>query len=166
MKEHFKKVAIGQIHTFGLTRVVMDHFKVGMGLKNEVVSSGTEFETREQVEARIKLVGIRPLDHKTKDRSSMNGSRSSSSSPPPSDQNRRRVTRGRNSRVPADKFDRTASSSAPSEGTVPPPPVKRKSTDDLKKPVGSDKEEENVSTEKITVKQIWTLLLRKRTCLP
>ena len=67
LKEHFKKVAIGQIHTFGLTRVVMDHFKVGMGLKNEVVSSGTEFETREQVEARIKLVGIRPLDLKTND---------------------------------------------------------------------------------------------------
>ena len=31
LKEHFRKVVINQIHTFGLTRKLMDQFKVGSG---------------------------------------------------------------------------------------------------------------------------------------
>eukprot|EP00090_Calanus_glacialis_P016457 TRINITY_DN25768_c0_g1_i1.p1 TRINITY_DN25768_c0_g1~~TRINITY_DN25768_c0_g1_i1.p1 ORF type:complete len:1107 (-),score=385.74 TRINITY_DN25768_c0_g1_i1:97-3417(-) len=135
LKEHFRKGIIGQIHTFGLSRVVVNHFKVGMGLQEEVLTSGTECETREKAEARIKLVGIRPLGPRAKtNRTStqqVNRSRSSSNSPPPSDQTRRRMTRGKVSKVPADKFDCTASSSAESDHSVPPPPVNRLTTDDI-----------------------------------
>jgi len=132
LKEHFRKGIIGQIHTFGLSRIEVNHFKVGMGLQEEELTSGTECETREEAEARIRLVGIRPLKPKATIRTStqqVTRSRSSSNSPPPSD--KRRLRRGKVSKVPADKFDCTASSSAESDHSVPPPPVNRLTTDDV-----------------------------------
>merc|ERR1719376_20102 len=125
LKEHFRKAVINQIHTFGLTRRVIDQFNVGMGIQEEVLESGTEFETREEVEARIKLAG-RSLTRKKTTRSK------SPSSTPPSKILNKRITRGNRIKVPADQEDSTAGSSTESaeKEKIPPPPHDRRSTED------------------------------------
>ena len=131
LKEHFKKVLIGQIHTFKLTRAVMDRFKVGMGMQEEVVTSWTECETREEAEARIKLVKIKHLRSRSKNISaakSVDISKSSSHSPPPSDLRKRTRPKGKLSKVPADRFDLSANSSA--DGSVSPMPRNGSITED------------------------------------
>jgi len=137
LKEHFRKAVINQIHTYGLTRRVIDQFYVGMGIHEEVLDSGTEFETREDVEARIKLAG-RSLTRKTTTRS-----RSPSSTPPNKILNKR-ITKGKRSKVPADKEDSTAGSSIESaeKEEIPPPPLDRRSTEDQKE------DQENAPVEK------------------
>ena len=67
LKENFRKVVIAQIHTYGLSRSEMIKFKVGMGLLEEVLDSGTEFETREAAEARIKSIGLKQNSPKRKE---------------------------------------------------------------------------------------------------
>ena len=136
LKEHFKKVVIGQIHTFGLTQAVKDKFKVGMGKMEEVPTSEMDYETPEEVESRIiPVAGIRPLRSRrvAASISSSTLNRSISSSPStPSNDRILRPTRGKvkGSKVPADKFDQTGTSSLDSDGPAPPPPMNRRSTVD------------------------------------
>merc|ERR1719341_170338 len=96
----------------------------------EVSTSGMDYETREEAEARFRPVaGIRQLRSRKPTRVSSQtatGSKSSSPSPPPNGRILR-CTRAnvKGSKVPADKFDQTGSSSQDSDGSVPPPPMNR-----------------------------------------
>jgi len=136
LRQHFLKVVITQIHTYGLSRSEVTKFKVGLGLLEEVPDSGTEFETREEAQARIKATGLKPISPKRKEmrkarESKTRSESSSSSSTSPSNVDRRRVIKGRRSKVPADKDDQTPRSSTTESVEKILPPLKRKGTEEL-----------------------------------